>query len=103
MKRIIASILLVLAASTAALGYTSASKFLDKPDDWYKSDEAKRLAENVLSYQADRGGWPKNVDTAAQPYTGDKARLQGTFDNGATTFELRYLARMIGANPGNSR
>lgn len=64
-----------------------------RPDDWYRSDEARRLAENVLSQQSDRGDWPKNIDTSAEPYTGDRAKLHGTFDNGATVGELRFLAR----------
>ena len=28
---------------------------------WFGSDEAKRIAENVLLYQRDIGGWPKNI------------------------------------------
>jgi PelA/Pel-15E family pectate lyase len=31
------------------------------------------------------------------PFTGERAKLHGTFDNGATTDELRYLARMVDA------
>src|SRR6266550_9513394 len=89
------AILLTLAAGSR--GYTSAANYLDKPDDWYRSDEAKRVADNVLSYQAELGGWPKNIDTATQPYSGDKEKLEGTFDNGATTFELRFLAKMAAA------
>jgi pectate lyase len=91
--------LLILGLANLALAYTSASKHLDHPDDWYRGDEAKRMAASVLSYQSPRGAWPKNIDTATQPYTGAKENLDGTFDNGATTFELRFLARMINANP----
>jgi PelA/Pel-15E family pectate lyase len=64
-----------------------------RPDDWYRGDEAARLAENLLSHQSDRGDWPKNFDTSAAPYRGDRARLRGTFDNGATVGEMRFLAR----------
>ncbi len=67
---------------------------LRRPDDWFKGAEAQRLAENILSHQSDSGGWPKNIDTTARLYEGDRNKLAATFDNGATTGELRYLARM---------
>jgi PelA/Pel-15E family pectate lyase len=89
--------MMTLFLTRGALGYTSASKYLDKPDEWYRSADAVEMAANVLSWQADTGGWPKNEDTGGAPYTGDRSKLEGTFDNGATTFELRYLARMFDA------
>ena len=67
--------------------------FAERPDAWYRSDEATRLAANVLSHQSERGDWPKNFDTSEKPYAGDRKGLQGTFDNGATVGELRFLAR----------
>ena len=30
------------------------------PDAWYGSDQAKTVAENVLNYQTEIGGWAKN-------------------------------------------
>jgi PelA/Pel-15E family pectate lyase len=76
---------------------TSAVKFLDKDPEWFKSDEAKQIAKNILSFQAENGGWPKNIDTAEKPYTEDPKKLHATYDNKATTDELRYLARMYRA------
>ncbi len=70
--------------------------YLQKSDDWFRTADAARLADNILSWQANEGGWPKNTDTTV-PYTGDRAKLQGTFDNSATTDELRFLARLFGA------
>ncbi len=64
----------------------------DKPDDWFAGPEAARMAENILSYQSEAGSWPKNVDTSASRYNGDRSKLRGTFDNRATTGELRFLA-----------
>ncbi|HEY7330864.1 MAG TPA: pectate lyase [Gemmataceae bacterium] len=69
------------------------NRYLRKPDAWFATDEAKRIAENILSFQADDGGWPKNIDTTAEPYPGDRTQLKPTFDNGATTDEVRFLAR----------
>jgi pectate lyase len=53
--------------------------------------------DNVLSWQSPLGSWPKNKDTTAKPFTGDAEKLKGTFDNGATTGELRLLARAFRA------
>ena len=33
---------------------------LNQSDEWYGSEEAVRIAENVLLYQRNSGGWPKN-------------------------------------------
>jgi len=30
-------------------------------DTWFASNEAKEIAENVLLYQRNIGGWPKNI------------------------------------------
>ena len=40
-----------------------------------------------------RRRWVKNQDNTAKPFTGDKKELRGTFDNGATTPEIRFLSR----------
>lgn len=68
-----------------------------QPEGWFRSDEGRRAMDNVLSNQSSRGGWPKNTNTAAFRFTGDPAKIQGTFDNGATTGELRLLARAFNA------
>jgi pectate lyase len=68
-------------------------KLLEKPDAWYKSAEGAQIAANIVSFQSAQGSWPKNVDTTSHAYTGDRHKLQGTFDNGATFGELRFLAK----------
>jgi pectate lyase len=73
----------------------SPHQYLNKPDDWFAGDEGRRVAANILSYQADEGGWPKNVDTTRAPFTGERKELKPTFDNGATTDELRFLAHIF--------
>ncbi|HEY0075670.1 MAG TPA: pectate lyase [Abditibacteriaceae bacterium] len=69
---------------------------LKKPAAWFTTEEARQIAANVLSQQSPRGDWPKNGDTT-RLYTGNPAQLQGTFDNGATVNELRFLAKMFEA------
>ncbi|TWU04327.1 pectate lyase [Stieleria varia] len=71
--------------------------FLDRNQAWFAGDEAKRIASNILSFQSDLGGWPKNLDTTERPFTGDRTKLKGTYDNGATTDELRFLGRIYTA------
>ena len=92
------ALLLFLACATwASAAEKSARDFLKKPDAWYASAEAKQTGAILLSHQADSGGWPKNTDTVTKAYTGKRADLQATFDNGATLDELRFLARMFNA------
>lgn len=69
-------------------------KYLAKPESWFAGDEAKQVAANVLSFQSELGGWPKNQSTTAAPFKGDPKTLKPTYDNGATTDELRFLARV---------
>jgi pectate lyase len=72
------------------------SKYLTKDDDWFATDEAKAIAGHILSHQSDLGGWPKNKDTTVA-FSGERKGIKPTFDNGATTDELRFLARMVNA------
>ena len=73
------------------------ARVLEQPDDWYGGAEARRIADIVLQYQRSSGGWPKDIDMAVAP---DPARLaagerpDSTIDNGATTTQVRVLARV---------
>jgi PelA/Pel-15E family pectate lyase len=89
--------LLATAVGAPALAADGPARYLGKPDSWFASEEGKRVADNVLSHQADAGGWPKNIDTTARPYAGDRKDLKPTFDNAATTDEIRLLARAFAA------
>ena len=77
---------------------------LDNPSDFYGSDASVRVAENVLLYQNDNGGWPKNIDMARPLTDEQKARLvrdhnqsETIIDNGATWTQIRFLALMHAA------
>lgn len=77
---------------------------LKQPKLWYAVDEATRIANQVLRYQRDNGGWPKNIDMAAmlpQPerekLLKEKTETDTTIDNNATTTQLAYLAKVITA------
>ncbi len=92
-----ALILTALAPLSAFAAGGGAAPYLKKADAWFITPEAKKIATTILSYQSDLGGWPKNTDTVDKPFTGDRSELHPTFDNGATTDELRFLARCYGA------
>lgn len=86
---------------------------------FYTTPEARKVADNIVSFQTPAGGWGKNVDREAPPRvkgqhyvmvehlpanarTGDNEEWSyvGTIDNNATTSELRFLARFQSAVPG---
>jgi pectate lyase len=87
------SIFAILVLCSTLPGHASPSDLLKKPDEWFKSSEGARCTTNILSWQSAEGSWPKNLDVTKEMFSGDRAKLKGTFDNGATTDELRYLAR----------
>jgi PelA/Pel-15E family pectate lyase len=77
---------------------------LKQKPEWYASDEAVRIADNLLLYQRDTGGWPKNIDMARVLTDAEKAELllqkqeaDSNIDNGATYTQLAYLARVYTA------
>src|ERR671910_793545 len=59
-------VLLVLSfGSLPALGAMDISKQVNQPDEWFKSPEGKRIADNVVSWQNANGGWWKGYDVTA--------------------------------------
>ncbi|HQU83636.1 MAG TPA: pectate lyase [Pyrinomonadaceae bacterium] len=73
--------------------------------DWYKGDEAVRIADQLLVYQRSNGGWEKNIDMAKPLSNAEKAELisekskisETTIDNGSTFSQLQFLAKVINA------
>jgi PelA/Pel-15E family pectate lyase len=70
---------------------------------WFASKEAGKLADVVLSYQTPSGGWSKHLgynrgprqpgmQWTSQSEPGEPFHYVATFDNRATTEELRFLA-----------
>jgi len=43
---------------------------MDAKPAWFMETEGQRVVENVLSWQTSAGSWPKNVDTASEPFQG---------------------------------
>ncbi len=88
-------VLLLLFLSTSEA--TVPSEYAKQSVEWFQSEEGRRIADNVLTWQTPHGDWPKNRDTASEPFDGKSEDLRGTFDNSATTGELRFLARAFRA------
>jgi pectate lyase len=87
-------IVLACLSPISARGQSQAQRLLDKPHDWFASTAGRTALENILSWQTANGNWPKNVDTVGKGFVSEgKKKPAGTFDNGATTSELRVLAR----------
>lgn len=71
-------------------------KWLKQSADWYAGPEAAAIAANILSFQAESGGWPKNLDTFGRARRADESGdCRATFDNSATTTEVRFLAKVL--------
>jgi PelA/Pel-15E family pectate lyase len=71
---------------------------------WYSSAEAIRIADNLLLYQHDNGGWEKNIDMALPlgsatrvEVIAAKKEAHTTIDNDATYTQMNFLARVYTA------
>jgi len=93
---------------------------LENSADWYGGAEARHIADVLVSFQTPAGGWSKNTDYTKAPrapgemFGAENGSLflgtndfdapvdpqwsyVGTFDNDATTTELRFLAKVVAA------
>ena len=76
---------------------------------FFATDEAKRIGEQVLLYQRVTGGWPKNIDMSRQLSDEERAQVlrdkqrrdDSTTDNNATSMQMAYLARLFEATGDN--
>ena len=106
---------------------TSSAKGLSLKEaaGWYGEADARRIADIVVSFQTPAGGWSKNINltdhvrATGEGFAADNSSrfvitndfdalaevnwsYVGTFDNDATTTELRFLAKIISANGTNN-
>jgi hypothetical protein len=113
MKRIVLACLAALCSAAMACAQKAEPNYQSKQpykswvnmapkleDDFFKTDEARRIGDNVLLYQQTTGGWPKNI---YMPAALDEKELeevlsekddvnQSTIDNKATTTEITWPA-----------
>jgi lysophospholipase L1-like esterase len=48
-----------VAGLAGALAAPAWRDYANKPDDWYRGSEGRRVTENILSWQSPLGSWPK--------------------------------------------
>jgi len=67
----------------------------------YSESEITKIADNILLYQRNNGGWPKNYDIQAilteqqaDSLVKTKDQLHTTFDNSTTHTHIDYLAQV---------
>lgn len=93
--------LLLVAAQPAQISWQNA---LNQKPEWYGSEEAVRIADNLLLFQREIGGWQKNTEMAKLLSPGERAEVidskeanDSTIDNGSTYTQMIYLARVFNA------
>jgi PelA/Pel-15E family pectate lyase len=73
--------------------------------EYFKSAEARRLADILITYQTPTGGWSKRVAFTRpraqnESYSSeDNWTWIGTLDNGSTTEQLKFLMALNAAQP----
>jgi len=102
-------LLLVVSINTVAqdkeINWSKITQLED--DTFFASEEAQIYAENVLLYQRDIGGWPKNIQMQHPISEADKQQLlvlksdpKGcTTDNAATCQEMIFLSKIYQHHP----
>lgn len=73
--------------------------------EFFQSDEARRIGDQLLLYQRVTGGWPKNIDMAKPLSDKEREKIaadkhkhnDSTTDNDATTLQMIFLARLYQA------
>lgn len=104
-------------------GFSARTMPLNRDAAWYGTDEARHIADVIVSFQTPAGGWSKNLDMTGSPrargqsYTPDNLSKHpsvddfdtpkdphwnyvGTLDNDATNTELHFLLLVSTATPG---
>jgi PelA/Pel-15E family pectate lyase len=104
----------------APFGFGGRGMSIDRPAEWWASDEALKAARNIVTWQLADGGWSKNIDMVAQPRapgglydTNNENRFPdaadfdkpadpswhylATLDNDSTWLQIRFLARVATA------
>jgi pectinesterase len=103
LKKITALFLLITVGINAQNTYKKWPDIIRKNDNaWFASAEAKKIAENVLLYQRNIGGWPKNIQMQQELSPQQqkdlielkKTTAETTTDNGATCQEMLFMSRM---------
>ncbi len=93
-----------LVAFTAAAAQQKPKRNLlrETNDEFFRTEEARRIGDQLVAFQRCTGGWPKNIDMTRQMSDEEWAQVEkdksrrddSTIDNDATTMQMIYLARL---------
>ena len=94
---LLGAILALSAASLSAAPAKWGSSMLKQKPEWYATQEARDIADNLLLYQSEYGAWPKNTDLLATATDDALRKIEedgnaNTIDNGATIPPMRFIA-----------
>lgn len=100
---IAAALWLAAGAGAAEIGVPR-GQLLRQSDAWYAGAAGRGLADNIAAQQAPVGGWTNWTNEGGMLKTATAAEIakqdHGSIDDGATTTQLRILARAITAAAG---
>ena len=73
--------------------------------EFFQTEEARRIGDQMLLWQRTTGGWPENIDMASPMSDAQREQVlkekdrrdDSTIDNGATTLQMKFLARLYQA------
>jgi pectinesterase len=109
LQRVVCVLLISLSfCANAQVNDKSWKKITESKDEkWLASDEAAAIAENVLLYQRNIGGWPKNIQMQNPLSEAEKQKLKAlktspkdcTTDNGSTCQEMLFLSKVYKHHP----
>lgn len=95
--------LVFMTSSVKAQELSNNDVLQQKDSTYFQTKEARRVGDQLLLYQRDTGGWPKNVNMV-KPLTAEqqdsvkhqKTHLDdSTIDSKATTMQMVFLARLF--------
>lgn len=101
------AVLLSAMAFSSLLSYSQSTKRILRTvdDDFFTTAEARRIGDQLLLFQRETGGWPKNINMVSPLDSVSRAEVlaeksrqdDSTIDNDATTMQMIYLARLYNA------
>ena len=110
MKRItlIAFVFCLISLSCMAQFSRMRNPMREQRSEYFKTEDARRVGDQILLYQRVTGGWPKNINMWRELSDKDKDAIaaqktrtdDSTIDNGATFMQLNYLARLFNETKG---
>ncbi len=94
---------LLFVGMTPSISWAQKNKeYRETSPEFFATAEARRIGDQMLIWQRNTGGWPKNVDMCSPMSEAQQKKVladkdltyDSTTDNGATTTQMTFLARL---------